>query len=59
MRRWQSCNLRLLVLPRWPKRCLGQLDAMKMKVAAIGGIADTIRMSGVPESMKRGERGGR
>ena len=31
---------------------------MKMKVAAIGGIADTIRMSGVPESMKRGERGG-
>ena len=28
---------------------------MKMKVAAIGGIADTIRMSGVPESMKRGE----
>ena len=44
-----------LVLPRWPTRCLGQLDAMKMKVAAIGGIADTIRMSGVPESMKRGE----
>ena len=44
-----------LVLPRWPRRCLGQLDAMKMKVAAIGGIADTIRMSGVPESMKRGE----
>ena len=31
---------------------------MKMKVAAIGGIADTIRMSGVPESMKRGEGGG-
>ena len=47
-----------LVLPRWPRRCLGQLDAMKMKVAAIGGIADTIRMSGVPESMKRGEGGG-
>merc|ERR1711988_595169 len=27
---------------------------MKMKVAAVGGIADSIRMSGVPESMKRG-----
>ena len=34
----------------------GQLtDAMKMKVATVGGIADSIRMSGVPESMKRGE----
>ena len=46
-------------MPRWPTRCFvndGQLtDAMKMKVAAVGGIADSIRMSGVPESMKRGE----
>jgi hypothetical protein len=30
---------------------------MKMKVAALGvaGIAESIRMSGVPESMKRGK----
>ena len=28
---------------------------MKMKVAAVGGISESIRMSGVPESMKRGE----
>ena len=27
---------------------------MKMKVATVGGLADNIRMSGVPESMKRG-----
>ena len=29
---------------------------MKMKVAAVGGIAENIRMSGVPESMKRGKQ---
>ena len=28
---------------------------MKMKVAPGGGISESIRMSGVPESMKRGE----
>ena len=34
---------------------LGEEAVMKMKVAAVGGISESLRMSGVPESMKRGE----